>query len=217
MEPGCTACNSQLYIYTPTLNPWIFALQLLLYVVGVFIPTKVVLMADANWPAPTHDFNLVGGGNMLGLDTTQGPDKLFRDFRVKMGDLLLLIVLSEGRAGFHPNRNFVTELKSQEERQHSFLITNEVESQISEHVWPYMNHAHLQGLALLFYDPPGPVLWKLPDIVSIRVSPNGRPYGLPFLGLQGNDGSNSVPRLDGRLEDLRIPMPINMTLVGSAE
>jgi hypothetical protein len=41
---------------TPKLSPWIFALQVVLCICGFLIPTKVTLVADRNWPAPTHDY-----------------------------------------------------------------------------------------------------------------------------------------------------------------
>lgn len=91
------------------------------------------------------------------LDATVDSDAAFREFRVKLGDLLLFLILSEGRAGFHPNRGFVAEWKDANERGWSFRMTDEVERQIAESIWPDMDHMHLQGLALEFYAPPGPV------------------------------------------------------------
>ena len=58
---------------------------------------------------------------------------------------------------------------------------------------------------------------EAPRSCELQSGTNGRPYGLPFLALLGNNGSNSVPRLDARLEDLKVPILINMTLVDSAE
>ena len=85
------------------------------------------------------------------------------DCQTSVMTLMPRLVLSEGRAGFHPNRGFIKELKTPEERQLGFQMTGEVEAQVSEHIWPYLNHQHLQGMALMFYNPPGPAVWKLPD------------------------------------------------------
>jgi hypothetical protein len=80
-----------------------------------------------------------------------------------------------------------------------------------------MDHRHFQGHVLMFYNPGEGVLWQVPDIVSYRLAPGNRPYGLPFIGFVGNNNENSVPRLNARLEDLLAPMPINLTLASAAE
>lgn len=73
---------------TPNPSPWVFALQVVLCICGFLIPTKVTLVADGNWPAPTHNYNFVTGTNHLGLDTSADGDAAVRDFWMKMGDLL---------------------------------------------------------------------------------------------------------------------------------
>ena len=71
-------------------------------------------------------------------------------------------------------------------------MTADLESQLAEMVWPYMDHRHYQAHVLMFYNPGNGVLWQLPDVVSFRMAPGNRPYGLPFLGFVGNNNENSV-------------------------
>lgn len=93
------------------------------------------------------------------------------------------------------------------------LIQNdEVERQISESVWQYLDHRHFQGHVLNFYQPPGQVIWTVPDNVTFRLAPGGVPFGLPFAVLAGNLGANSAPRLDNRP-----PCRSTSPMVGSTE
>ena len=71
-------------------------------------------------------------------------------------------------------------------------MTADLESQLAEMVWPYMDHRHYQAHVLMFYNPGNGVLWQLPDVVSFRMAPGNRPYGLPFLGFVGNNNESSV-------------------------
>ena len=86
---GAAAVIASVAAYeTPNPSPWVFALQVVLCICGFLIPTKVTLVADGNWPAPTHNYNFVTGTNHLGLDTSADGDAAVRDFWMKMGDLL---------------------------------------------------------------------------------------------------------------------------------
>ena len=79
-----------------------------------------------------------------------------------------------------------------------------------------MDHLAFQGHALEFYQPQGDVYWPAQEIVSFRLNEAGIPYGIPFVGFNGENDSNLVPRLEARFKELRKPMPTNLTLVGSA-
>lgn len=86
------------------MNPWVFVLLLILYVACIINPTNFSLIQDANWEGNINEFSSFAGANVRGLDTSLSETEVFVEFRSKMGDLLLSLVLSEGRAGFHPNR-----------------------------------------------------------------------------------------------------------------
>ena len=131
---------SSVYAYeNPNVHPWVFIVQILLYIVGIFLPSRVVLTDDANWAYTTNNWNFIQGANILGLDVTEDEELACKEFRSKLGDILLMLALSEGRAGLHVNRSFISELKVQEERGHGMMMTNELERQLAEMVWPYIH------------------------------------------------------------------------------
>ena len=86
------------------------------------------------------------------------------------------------------------------------MLKDQIEREISELVWPYMDHRAFQGHALSFHTPPFDVLWDPNDVVALRLNENGIPHELPFLGLAGNGGRMSVPLFDARLEELAVPL-----------
>ena len=91
-------------------------------------------------------------------DSSGDCEQIFRELTVKVVDLLLFLSLSDGRNKFHPNRNFVSEPKDFAEHVCSFRMTDEVERQVAENIWPHLDHAHFYALTPKILEPEGQVM-----------------------------------------------------------